>query len=372
MYRQAADHLLHSLLTGNFNRTSAQPSKAALKAEASAAAAAAAAAAGAGVQQQQQQQGSGQDEVLPARKALMDDLEVQFEAGLRPKYTWLVIKGDQLLLDLMSGSYLWLKPVHAAAAAAANADAAAAGVIESAETAVQSATASTTAAAGAAAAALPEMPAAARRRGRPRKSSSSSSSSSWRVTEELESLDSSSSRGECLLALDSNAVDLSSTAAIAVSYSKRAAAAAASKRLDASVLYELLLELPDSSMHVISSPSTATSLLAEYATDRTAAAVAPDSSSSSSSGGAKPLPLPAALARAERLAALLVSQQHAFLGREAAVRLAGMVGGWKVPSKASEQQPVMPASERVAVCCSVVCLLCRALPVNDCHSCGLA
>jgi hypothetical protein len=97
-------------------------------------------------------------------------------------------------------------------------------------------------------------------------------------------------------------------------------------------------------MHAVPTPSTATALLAAYSASRTLVA-APGSSSSSSSRGAKPLPLPAALIKAERLAALLVTQQQAFLSREAAVRLAGMVGGWKVPSLASEQHMAMPASE---------------------------
>ncbi|WIA22295.1 hypothetical protein OEZ85_004613 [Tetradesmus obliquus] len=102
MYRQAADHLLQSLLTANFTRSTARPSKEALKAEAGAAAAAAAAAGGfaSGVQQ-----GSGAwDEVLPARKALVEDLDAQFEAGLRPRHTWLVISGQRLLLDLMEAA----------------------------------------------------------------------------------------------------------------------------------------------------------------------------------------------------------------------------------------------------------------------------
>jgi hypothetical protein len=359
LYRQAADHLLQALLTGNFNRSTAQPSKAAAAAAATAAATAAAAG---GVQQGSAGDSVGWDEVLPARKALMDDLDLQFEAGLRPKHTWLVIRGNQLLLDLMSGSYLWLKPVHSAAAAGDGAAAAVYGEAAAAGVAVDGQGAAAAAAAAAAAVStLPPLclPAAPRHRRRPRKSSSSSSSSgvggssssnaSWQVEEDIDSADSNSSsssrssygehegdNGDLLLALDSRA---SAAAAAAASQP----AAAARKRLDTSALYDLLLELPDGSMHVITTPLTATGLLAAYSTSQSATA-APIASSSSSSS-AKPLPLAAALVRAQRVAAVLVSQQQAFLSREAAVRLAGMVGGWKVPSKASEQQPAMPASE---------------------------
>jgi hypothetical protein len=375
MYRQAAENLLQALLTANFSRSTAQLSKAALKAEASAAAAAAAAA----VSGVQQASGDivGRDEVLPARKALVDDLDAQFEAGLKPKHTWLVIRGNELLLDLMSGSYLWLKPVQpevsAAAAAAAKdgpaaAGAAAAGIAKTAAAVVGSLEAAAAAAedglatlvddaAGHAAeeqfsgvpeaaspAAAAEIPAVRRGRGRPRKLSSS---------------------------------DVGDLSAAGFGTSS-AAAAARRQQLDPSALYELFLELPDGSMHAVAIPSTATALLAAFSARRTSLAASPSSSSSrgakplplpaagrtlaaspgssSSSRGAKPLPLPAALAKAERLAALLVTQQHAFLSREDAVRLAGMVGGWKVPSLASEQHMAMPASEcNRIVCCVAPC-----------------
>jgi hypothetical protein len=341
MYRQAAENLLQALLTGNFSKSAVQLSKAALKAEASAAAAVSGAQQGSG-------DSVGRDEVLPARTALVEDLDAQFEAGLRPKHTWLVIRGDELLLDLMSGSYLWLKPVQAevpaAAAAAEDGPAAAGFAAGNAETAAAvvgdcleaaAAAAAATAEGGVAAhvhdaaeqhnAGLIEAasPAAAevqpvrRGRGRPRKVSSSD--------------------------VERDGGDPS--AAAAGRSSAAAAAAAAKKQLDPSALYELFLELPDGSMHAVPTSSTATALLAAFGASRTLAAAAGSSSSSSSSRSAKPLPLPAALIKAERLAALLVTQQQAFLSREAAVRLAGMVGGWKVPSLASEQHMAMPASE---------------------------
>ncbi|KAF6262472.1 hypothetical protein COO60DRAFT_628552 [Scenedesmus sp. NREL 46B-D3] len=345
MYRQAADNLLQALLTANFSRSTAQPSKAALQAEASAAAAAAAAAVS-GVQQ-----GSadtvGRDEVLPARKALMEDLELQFEAGLRPKHTWMVIRGDELLLDLMSGSYLWLKPVQpppppAAAAAAAGDNVSAPGHWDATAVGADS-TAAGMGGTSRSAAAPAVLPAAPRRRGRPRKSSEEGPYSSTQ-----------------------HPLSASNGSSAAVTAAQRAAAAG--KRLDPSTLYELLLELPDGSMHAVATPSTATALLAAHTASRTAAA-APDASSSSSSScgsgrGAKPLPLTAALAKAERLAALLVTQQQAFLSREAAVRLAGMVGGWRVPSKGSEQQMAMPASPR-----QLELLRAAALPHSRRYSC---
>jgi hypothetical protein len=47
--------------------------------------------------------------VLAPRKTLILEQEAIWEAGLRPKYTWMVLQqGRELLLDLMSGSYLWL------------------------------------------------------------------------------------------------------------------------------------------------------------------------------------------------------------------------------------------------------------------------
>lgn len=61
-----------------------------------------------------------------------------------------------------------------------------------------------------------------------------------------------------------------------------------------------------------------------------------------------PLPLPAALQRAERIAYDLSSARmgwSAFLLRGHTVRLCSMVGGWRVPPRSSEVQPCMPASE---------------------------
>ena len=70
----------------------------------------------------------GASSPLPARQALLEDLEAVWEAGLRQlRYSWIVLPGGRLLLDLMNGCYLWLVPAADGAVAAADATATASG-----------------------------------------------------------------------------------------------------------------------------------------------------------------------------------------------------------------------------------------------------
>jgi hypothetical protein len=58
-----------------------------------------------------------------------------------------------------------------------------------------------------------------------------------------------------------------------------------------------------------------------------------------------PVPLAAALARAERVADGLVNNGAAFLNRGHIVRLCSMTGGWRVPLKSCVAHPCMPAGK---------------------------
>lgn len=242
--------------------------------------------------------------VLGPRRALQLEVEAMWDAGLRPKFTWMVLcEGRELLLDLMSGNYLWLSRVQQQQQQ--QGDAAAEGGVSAAATA-------------AAAAAAADRLAEATLSG-PTLSDSSSSNSSKDDS-------SSSSSGS----------------------------AAGSFDLDASALYAVSLELPDGTRHPVATAEAALQLVQQFEQQQqqgtlpvTGCEAAPAGVSSSSSRGRGPLPvpLPAALERAEAVAAGLARSHAAFLSRAHVVRLCSMVGGWRVPAKTSEAHPCMPASE---------------------------
>jgi len=242
----------------------------------------------------------GSDGVLEARRTLLREQEALFDAGLRAKYCWMVLReGQELLLDLMSGSYLWLSRVEGAAPQQQQGE-------EKGENEAGNDSSSS-------------VPAASR----PRKSSSRRQSSS-------------SSRPQSLT-------------------------------LDPSATYTLSLELPDGTRHPVATAAAALQLIQDYEQQQqqqgdneqapqqnpplpplpppAAAAAGSSSLKSSSKKGPLPLALPAALDRAERVAAGLSAQQAAFLSRGHWVRLSSMVGGWRVPLKSSEAHPCLPASE---------------------------
>jgi hypothetical protein len=319
-HKHAAETFLQALMQGHFSINTSS-----LRAGAAAADAAADAGSSSSGGQQQQGNGSGGssgDAVLPSRRALVDDVTALFNTGLRPRYPWMLLhSGQQLLLDLMNGSYLWLVRRDALPSQDSGADA------------------SSVAAATGSAAAQP-----AKRRGRPPKKTSLKGAlaapQEW-----------SSSGGE------------------GAGGGGGRGSIAAALNLDAAALYELLLELPDGSKHPVAIPAAAAALIDGFEQQQqqegdvgSAAAAAAGGTSSSR---AKPLPLPllAALDRAERVAAGLASgassaataaaaaaasvapPSAAFLSRGHVVRLAGMVGGWRVAPKTSEVHPTLPASE---------------------------
>ncbi|KAF8057681.1 hypothetical protein HT031_006030 [Scenedesmus sp. PABB004] len=294
-YRAAAAQLLAAILTANFLRSAAPPGGARGGGPGP----------GAGPGPGPVGDSVARDAVLPARAALLADLCAQYDAGLRPRHTWLGLPGGALLLDLMCGAYLWLSPLSPVAAAAA-------------------------AAPGPAAAPAPRDAGRSDERGGGGSDADAGGDGG------------AGGEGDDELGLGLGA-------------GGRSAACA----LDPAVLYVLELQLPDGTRHAVSTGPAAAALLASYAARHAPDADAGggcqggagDAGGGGGGGGgagrlAAPLPLGAAMDRAERLAGWLVTQQLAFLGREHSMRIAGMVGGWKVPTKATEQHPALPASAR--------------------------
>jgi hypothetical protein len=233
---------------------------------------------------------------LVSRETLIKEQEALWDAGLRPKWTWMLLNGGQdLLLDLLSGSYLWLSKVQQQQQQQKEA------VLGDSITANSS-------------------------------SSSSSSNSS------------SNSSGSSGYDLDPSAlyeltIELPDGSRHAIT--NTGTPLHLIRSFDAQVQQQQQQpeqQQPEHPAAVGQDPLDS------------------DSSSSSSSSSSKRallgyrktpsiLPLQEALQRAEAIALSLQGHHAAFVQRSHLVRVNSMVGGWRVPPPTSENHPCMPASK---------------------------
>jgi hypothetical protein len=221
---------------------------------------------------------------LPARAAALADARRLWAAGLQPKHAWMGVgPGGELLLDLLSGCYIWLTPAPCSGGGGGEVGGGGAeegGSEEGAE-------------------------GGARRRQRRRGAATG----------------------------DARAAE---TAAVA---SGAPPDPGAWPPLDADAPYQLTLELPDGS-HVPLTPGAlagAAALFAPLTPDRARGGGSDGDDGAAAAAaaraprrGAAPAPLHRALARAEAAADRLARQGLAFLSPRHVTRLVSAVGGWKV------------------------------------------
>jgi hypothetical protein len=286
---------------------------------------------------QAQQQGAAVDknqgsDFLLARQNLLQDLDAQYTAGLRPKYTWMVINTHDLLLDLMNGSYLWLKRTCDGIGCSSN-------DLDSSSGQDSSGPSNNDGSLGLDCKALYEvlleLPDGHQHRVASGAAAAALLAARWASVTAAKATDT----GGCTQPMDSSNDNVNASA------SRSRTAVTGDGSSSSSCSTEDIIDTNGSSSSISTGGKSIGSSSSASGSSSSSSSI--DSHTTTTSSSSRPLPLPGAMLRAERVAAALQAAGAAYLSREEAVRMAGMIGAWKPPSKLAEQQMAMPAS----TCC---------------------